>query len=302
MFKSIVILFGGIGNERSISIKSGEAVYKSLSKKFNVNFECLDSNNIPKWINKDDHIVFPMLHGKFGEDGEIQNILKLKDIEFAGSNEKSSSLCFNKFLAKSKARDNNIKTPKSLLINSNDIPLVKDIINQIGDYLVLKPVKSGSSIGLKFIDNKSCLEKELSNIDPGEWLIEKRLEGREFTIGVLGEKALGVIEIICINNKYDYNSKYNSDSTIFKDNIERDIEFQIQKQALRIYKACGCRDFARIDFILEGNSIYFLEINTLPGMTSNSLLPRSAKTLGYDFDDLTCEMISFAIDRFKLKF
>jgi D-alanine-D-alanine ligase len=299
--KAIVVLYGGFGEEREVSLKSGEKVIESLNLKHSVEAVCLEDRNIPDWIESDSHIVFPMIHGAFGEDGELQNSLSVRGIEFVGSNAASSALCMDKILAKERVEALGINTAESLSFDGNTIPLADDIIQELGSSLVLKPRDSGSSCGLSLIENRSSMGVALSKINSGNWMVERRLKGRELTIGLLGGKALEIVEIKYSKECYDYDTKYLSGSTEYlcPADLPNEITDRIQSEAEAIFESCGCRDFARIDFILEGDTPYFLEVNTLPGMTPQSLLPKSAAAKGIDFNTLIETMISYGIKRFN---
>lgn len=299
--KAIIVLYGGFGDEREVSIKSGEQVINALKLNHSVEAICLEDRILPDWIQPDSHIVFPMIHGAFGEDGELQNILFEKGIEFLGSDAVSSALCMDKSIAKERVEALGVKTAESLSFDGNTIPLADDVIKKLGSSLVLKPRDSGSSYGLSIIENRSSMGVALSKINSGNWLVERRLKGRELTIGLLGGKALEVVEIKYSKECYDYDTKYLSDSTEYlcPAELPKEITKRIKSEAEAIYTSCGCRDFARIDFILEGETPYFLEVNTIPGMTPQSLLPKSALAKGIDFNTLIETMLSFGIKRYN---
>lgn len=296
---TVVLLYGGFGEERNVSLKSGEAVMDSLSLNHSVKAICLEDRRIPDWIQSDSHIVFPMLHGEFGEDGDLQTILSERGIEFIGSDAASSALCMNKSLAKKRVEALGIKTAKSLSFDADNVPLADDIIKVLGESLVLKPSDSGSSYGLSLIDNRSSMGLALSKINSGNWLVERRLKGRELTIGLLNGNALEIVEIKYANDFYDYKTKYLSESTEYfcPAEVSKEITNRIKSEAEAIFSSFGCRDFARIDFILEGDTPYFLEVNTIPGMTPHSLLPKSAAAKGIDFNTLVETMLSCGIER-----
>ena len=299
--KAIVVLYGGFSDEREVSIKSGEQVISALKLNHSVEAIRIEERIIPDWIQPDCHIVFPMIHGAFGEDGELQNILFEKGIEFLGSDADSSALCMDKSIAKERVEALGVKTAESLSFDGNTIPLADDVIKKLGSSLVLKPRDSGSSYGLSIIENRSSMGVALSKINTGNWLVERRLRGRELTIGLLGGKALEVVEIKYSKECYDYDTKYLSDSTDYlcPAELPKEITKRIKSEAEAIYTSCGCRDFARIDFILEGETPYFLEVNTIPGMTPQSLLPKSALAKSIDFNTLIEKILSFGIKRFN---
>lgn len=299
--KSIVVLYGGFGEEREVSLKSGEKVIESLKLHHAVEAICLEDRTLPEWIEPDSHIVFPMIHGTFGEDGELQKSLSAKGIEFVGCGAASSALCMDKMLAKKRVEALGVKTAESLFFDANTIPRADAIIKELGSSLVLKPRDSGSSCGLSITENRSSMGVALSKIHSGNWLVERRLKGRELTIGLLDGNALEIVEIKYSKECYDYKTKYLSHSNeyICPAELSSDITERIKSEAEAIFKSCGCRDFARIDFILEGDSPYFLEVNTIPGMTPQSLFPKSAAAKGIDFNALIETMLSYGIERFN---
>ena len=299
--KAIIVLYGGFGDEREVSIKSGEQVINALKLNHTVEAICLEDRIIPDWIQPDSHIVFPMIHGAFGEDGDLQNILFEMGIEFLGSDAESSALCMDKSIAKERVQALGVKTAESLSFDGNTIPLADNVIKKLGSSVVLKPRDSGSSYGLSIIENRSSMGVALSKINTGNWLVERRLKGRELTIGLLGGNALEIVEIKYLKECYDYDTKYLSDSTEYlcPAELPKEITERIKSEAEAIYRSCGCRDFARIDFILERETPYFLEVNTIPGMTPQSLLPKSALAKGIDFNTLIEKMLTFGIKRYN---
>jgi D-alanine-D-alanine ligase len=168
--------------------------------------------------------------------------------------------------------------------------------------LILKPNCNGSSVGLHVIDSKSQLETVLTGLGAGEWLVERRVLGRELTVGVLNGRAMGVIEIAPKSGLFDYTSKYTKGLTEYLEPapIPEETAAQVRHAAEAAFKACGCRDYSRMDFMLSGeNELFFLEINTLPGMKDTSLLPMSARCVGLDYTSLVRELVTPAIKRFE---
>jgi D-alanine-D-alanine ligase len=177
------------------------------------------------------------------------------------------------------------------------------VIDALGTSLVIKPTDQGSSVGLYFTEHRSALGVTLSQIHCGNWMIERRIRGRELTVGVLEGAAMGVVEVVSASGVYDYQAKYTAGSTEYRypATLEPTVEAQIKANAEALFDACGCRDFARVDFLLDGSKSFFLEINTLPGLTATSLLPKSASCVGYDFESLGRELVSPAIRRFEAR-
>lgn len=297
----VVVLYGGIGPERAVSIESGKAVEVSLKKhpRLKVRACCLDTPELPDGLGSSHQIVFPMLHGAFGEDGTLQNLLSERGISFVGSGAEASALCMHKFRTIERVKGLGIACADSIAFSGDSVPLADAVIEQLGESLVLKPSDSGSSHGLKMIDNRSSLGVALSQIDSGNWMIEQRLWGRELSIGLLGNEPLEIVEIQTDRAAFDYYAKYESSKTqrICPADLPSAIALTIAEQAQAIFVACGCSDCARIDFILVEDQPYFLEVNTIPGMSEHSLLPLSARARGIDFDALILKMLTLAMDR-----
>lgn len=295
----IVVLYGGVGPEREVSLKSGEAIGQALAANFEVEMLCLDAEQLPESIDTKTAIVFPALHGTFGEDGQLQALMEAAGVHFAGSGSKASRLCMDKDRTKQIARDLGVLVPEGMAFTGNAVPLADEVIDRLGESLVVKPTDKGSSVGLYFTEHRSALGVTLSQIHDGNWLIEQRIRGRELTVGLLKGKAMGIVEIVSASGVYDYSAKYTPGSTEYHFPAELDaaLTAKIQQQAEQIYAACDCRDFARVDFLLDGADAYFLEVNTLPGLTATSLLPKSASCVGYDFAGLAAELVAGALAR-----
>ena len=301
--ESIIVLYGGVGSEREVSLVSGEAIAQALAANFNVELLRLDTEALPESIDGTRSIVFPALHGAFGEDGRLQALLEDAGIEYCGSDAAASRLCMAKDLTKTIACDLGVGVPQARVFDGADAPLADSVIESLGTSLVIKPTDQGSSVGLYFTEHRSALGVTLSQIHDGKWLIEQRIRGRELTVGVLHGAAMGVVEIVSASGVYDYKAKYTPGSTEYRypAELQPEVEARIKADAEALFTACGCRDFARIDFLLDGVESYFLEINTLPGLTATSLLPKSASCVGLDFESLGRDLVSPAIGRFNAR-
>lgn len=295
----ILVLSGGTSEEREVSLASGQAFAAALEKKHHAKLLIIEEESLPEGIQAVDTVVFPALHGGFGEGGELQSLLEQAGIEYCGSDSAASRLCMDKAETKKVALECDVPTPKWLTFDAAETPLADDVIAQIGTSLVVKPVDEGSSVGLHFVEHRSELGVALSNIHAGRWLIEQRIRGRELTVGLLDGKAMGVVEIISRSGVYDFKAKYTPGSTEYRFPAELDqpVEGRVKEYAERLYAACGCRDFARIDFLLQDEQLYFLEVNTLPGLTATSLLPKSAVCVGHDFESLASALVAPALKR-----
>lgn len=299
---TIVVLAGGVSAEREVSLGSGQACAMALSRSFPTRFCEVRSDALPSELDGTKHVVFSTLHGTFGEDGGMPRLLDAAGIGYAGCGETASALLMDKSRTKRLMREQGLAGPKERLFNADQLPSADEVIAELGEQLVVKPNNEGSSVGLRLVTNRSELEKALAEITPGSWLIEERILGREFSIGVLNGKALGVVEIRPKSGVYDYKSKYTKGLTEYfaPAPIEDELTKLIQQMAERAYAACGCRDYVRVDYMLSSqNELYLLEINTLPGMKETSLLPMSARCMGLDFTALVREMITPAVQRFQ---
>lgn len=296
----ITILTGGIGPEREISLLTGDALSKSLKGIFDVSVIELTDENLPEPNVFSNSVVFPAIHGTFGEDGRLQELLDNAGINYAGSDARASRLCMNKYLSKRVVRESGVRiAPDVEFSNPSDLDLAK-VLSELGHNLIIKPVDQGSSVDLYVVSGENELTSTLKNLPVGHWMIEKRIFGRELTVGILGDSTLGVVEIIPKGGLYDYERKYSVGETEYRFPavIDCQIEQEIKEFAINAFRACGCRDFGRVDFILnEDGKAYFLEINTIPGLTKTSLLPKSASCSGYSFDNLTNQLVRPAILR-----
>jgi D-alanine-D-alanine ligase len=295
----ILVLYGGVGAERAVSLRSGEAIAQALAKQHSVWPIVLEAEALPEGIRRESDLVFPALHGTFGEDGRLQALLESAGIHYCGSDAAASRLCMDKAATKAVARELGVPVPEALQFNGAEAPLADAVIAQLGSSLVIKPADQGSSVGLHFTEHRSALGVTLSGIRSGQWLIEQRIRGRELTVGILEGSALGVVEIVSQSGVYDYAAKYTPGSTEYHApaDLESTLASRVQAQAEQLFAACGCRDFARVDFLLDGETAYFLEINTLPGLTATSLLPKSAACNGLGFEAMAAALVAPGLAR-----
>ena len=289
----IAVLMGGYSAEREISLMSGKAVYKALLKN---NVECfsfdLTDDNLDKlWIKEFDK-AFIVLHGRGGEDGYIQSLLDKRKIPFTGSGVDASNLCMNKANTKDVWLKHELPLSPSIVatqgkpINPIDFPLP----------WAVKPTLEGSSIGITKVENKSELKMalELAWQYNDEALIEHWIEGDEYTVAILGNQALPSIKIISDHDFYDYDSKYFSNKTEYlcPSDLSDQQEKNIREIAMKAFNLTGASGWGRADFILDKDkNPYLLEINTVPGMTSHSLVPMAAKAAGMNFEQLVLKIL-----------
>ena len=297
----VAVFAGGTSAERDVSLGSGRASAVALARSFPTRLFELSTNAIPPGIDPARHVVFSTLHGTFGEDGGMQRLLDAAGVHYAGCEAESSALTMNKTRTKEAAAARGVQVVPGFSFEGTTKPTGDSIVGQLGDSLVIKPNNEGSSVGLSLVSTRAELEDRLGEISSGSWLVEKRIMGRELSVGVLGGKALGVVEIRPKSGVYDFTSKYTKGLTEYfaPAPLEPVLTSAVQSAAETAFAACGCRDYARIDFMLSTtNQLYLLEINTLPGMKETSLLPMSARCAGMDFTALVRNLVSPAIERF----
>ena len=301
---NITLLYGGSSSEREISIRTSIAIAEVISGLYNLDMIDLSSKfyENPHDLYKSD-LVFNALHGGDGENGTLQSFLDLHHIPYTGSDAKSSRIAMDKNIAKLIAQSINIKTPKWFMINLNDkenIKLLDHNSEKFSYPIIIKPANEGSTYGLSIVRKESELNDaiNLSSMFSSQILVEEYIEGRELTVGILGDKPLPVLEIKTSGDLYDYKCKYTEGMSeyVVPAKIDNSIERIVSENALKIFQEIGCRHYSRVDFRLnEKGECYLLEINTLPGMTSTSLLPKAAKAAGLDFKQLIEFIINQAI-------
>ncbi|MBN3040618.1 MAG: D-alanine--D-alanine ligase [Candidatus Omnitrophica bacterium] len=299
----IGVLGGGISGEREISLISSECVCKalsSLSLSFSfIDITTTDQHSLSKQlISAGIDLAFIALHGEFGEDGKIQNILEDLGLIYNGSGVNASRLAMDKILTKKIFFDNGIETP--------DFRICSDKRFLPGDLslpIVIKPSNSGSSLGVSVVEQESFLplaaEKAFEFSE--KIILEEYIPGRELTVGILNEEPLGVVEILPKTGYYDFAAKYSDGQCDFiaPAALDPGTYRRCQQLSLSAHKVLGCRDFSRVDLRLASdNTPFVLEVNSIPGLTSHSLLPLTAKVMGLSFPDLVLKMIIPAYQRF----
>lgn len=336
---NIAVIFGGISTERNVSIAGGKSVIEALkSKGHNVipidpafgadiylteealidlskfpTIEELSQMSTKKYIDAVQSSIFDtvdvafiVLHGKNGEDGLIQALLELRGIPYTGSGVKASALAMDKLASKNLFAAAGLLTPPWMIIRKNefeDEKIIKEIRKELGPKIVIKPNDQGSSVGVSIILDgnldaiKSGLQSGFTYSDI--LVVEQFIEGREITVGILGENALPVIEIIPKDEFYDYKHKYTKGNTeyVCPAEIPEDIAEFAQSMALICSNVIGASGFSRADFRLsEEGEPYLLELNTIPGFTSTSLVPMAAGKIGLEFPELCEEIIKIALE------
>ncbi len=298
----IAVLAGGTSAEREVSIGSGQAAAIALARTFPTRVFEINAEALPAGLDPKRHVVFSTLHGTFGEDGGMQRLLDAAGVTYAGCDAASSELTMDKTRTKQAAAARGVRVADAVVFSADQKPTAKAVVARLGENLVVKPNNEGSSVGLALTASRAELTAKLAAIASGSWLIEPRLIGRELSIGVLGGKAMGVVEIRPKSGVYDFKSKYTKGMTEYFAPAPLDATetAAAQRAAETAFAACGCRDYARVDFILTvHDGIFLLEINTLPGMKETSLLPMSARCGGLDFTGLVRELVMPAVQRFR---
>lgn len=284
----IGIICGGWSSERAISLKSGYSVYEALMKS-EYNCELIDLDNERTAFSKETYnnidIAFILVHGRGGEDGKLQNFFENINLNFTGSDSKSSYIGMDKIKTKKIWKKEGINYPEFIEFNDNFEEILK--LNQ---KVVVKPANEGSSFGISIIENnKVSLKKAINEAKKYDEkvLIENFINGNELTVAILDEKALNPIEIIPNSDYYDFNAKYLSNQTIYREaKLNKEQKSYLQNQALHSFKTLGCYGWGRVDLIFNGDDFYFLEVNTVPGMTETSLVPKAASFSGLAFINL----------------
>ena len=296
----ITVLYGGVGPERDVSLKTGAALIGALEESFTVQSVELREAALPAFLDPAGSPVFPALHGEFGEDGALQSLLERGRFEYAGSDSISSALCMDKERTKKMASAAGVRVPDSIVLEPGEAPDADRIRDRLGERIVIKPVAGGSSTHLAVVEGIGELLRRLDALPDQRWLLETFIGGRELSVGLLNGIGQGVVEILPKGGIYDYRHKYTGGLTEYRwpAVLDPEVEAAVRGWAETVFAVCGCRDFARADFRLDDEGPCFLEINTIPGLTAESLLPKSAACRGLSFEDLAAELVRPALNRF----
>ncbi len=301
----ILILEGGYNEEHYVSLKTSAEIQKVFNKN-NIKYKILrvEPKNFEKKIIKyKNYLCFNALHGPFGEDGQIQKILKKNNLKFTHSNYWSSKNCFDKGISKKIVKKNKIKTPKFVILNKTQLnPKRLQILKNTFKKFVIKPINSGSSFGVKIIKTQKDFIKITNEISKfksdlashNEFLVEEYISGKELTVSTINFSnkviALAVTQIKSQNKFFDYQAKYSKGYSehILPAKINKKNYYKCLNLSIKCHKLFKCKSIARTDFIYnqKNNKIYFLETNTQPGLTSVSLLPEQAKYKNISFEDI----------------
>lgn len=291
------VIMGGISSEREISLKSGESILENIdAKNYDVVKIVIDKKE--DIVNKvrDEKIEFALLalHGEFGEDGTVQSVLQSLEIPYSGCGPLSSATCMDKDMSKNLLKASGIRTAP--WINLRDVSELNfDDIEKLGYPVVIKPTHGGSSVATFIIKDKS---EVLNAVEEGfkwdnEVMIEKFIKGEEITCPILGNEMYPVVAIKPNAEFFDYAAKYNDGgSDEFVIELEKGFHEEVESMALATYRALKCSVYARVDMIVTEDKVpYILEVNTLPGMTKNSLFPKSAAGKNMTYSELLDKII-----------
>ena len=318
---NVGVLRGGPSSEYDVSLKTGGSVLKNLpEEKYNIHDIFISKDGEwhfrgmpfpPERIINQVDVVFNAMHGEYGEDGTVQQILDTFAVPYTGSNAFSSAICMNKLLTKQGIEPYGIDTPQYTIIEGSEDNLERDIFDIFRNFTqpsVIKPMVGGSSVGVtianSFDELRDGVYKALGYSN--RVLVEEYIHGREVTCGVVEDfrdedfHALMPVEIVTKgkNSFFDYNAKYNGETDeICPANFDNIIKDEIQRLAIEAHKALGLNHYSRSDFIVSPRGIYFLEVNTLPGLTTESLLPKSLEAGGTKLSDFLDHLVELAMGR-----
>lgn len=292
--RRITVLAGGPGPEREVSLQSGAAIAAALrARGHEVFVEDIDAEHLAG-LDREVDLVFPALHGAFGEDGALQRILEARGTRFVGSGAAASALAIDKVASKRLALAAGVQTPEFEVVGPADLITLKPP-------LVIKPIDQGSSVSTFVVREQADIAPMQARVCArfGRALAEQFVEGDELTVGIVGERVLPPICVRPRSGFYDYAAKYQADDTeyLFDTGLPASLIAQVQEWSQRVFLALGCRHLARVDWIADrAGGLWFLEINTLPGFTSHSLLPKAAARAGIGFEDLCERLVAMSLE------
>ena len=296
--KMVALLMGGPGKERPVSLNSGAAVAKAL-RSLGADVQEIDVSGPDFTIPEKTELVFNMIHGTFGEDGELQSILDQLGVSYTGEGEVGSRLAFDKIASKRKFDEAGVPNAKWEILTAGQttsLPLP----------LVAKPPREGSSVGVHIVQKSEDLAAALEDCfsRDSEVLIEEFIRGRELTVGIVGGEALPVVEIVPKVDFYSYENKYTKGNSDYfcPARLDESTTRAVQSAALAAHRSLGLEIYSRVDVLLDSeNKPFVLEVNTIPGMTETSLLPKAAAVAGIDFASLCEEIAGLSLSRKRLQ-
>ncbi len=298
----IAVIMGGISSEREVSLDSGNEIYKYLDKeKHDVSKVILDTkSDILEKLDRDTDFAFLALHGKYGEDGVVQCILDSLDIPYSGCNPLTSGILMDKNYTKIILHGEDLPTAPWIVVKSID-KIDYDKIDELGYPVFIKPNSGGSSVATFKVKSKEEVEEAVKKgLEVDECvMIEKYVKGVEHTSFVLNGEVYPTIRIVSDQEFYDYEAKYSDDHPAHKEIVEldKDLQEEINSISKKCWDIFNCKGYVRVDFIVdEENKPYVLELNTLPGMTSHSLIPMSARSRGIEYPQLLEKLMEVSLE------
>ena len=299
--KRVGVLCGGWGEEREISVRTGEAIATALEANGHEVTRIIAGPGLDQTLRATQiDVAFIALHGRMGEDGRVQGLLEVLGIPYTGSGVMASALAMNKPVAKKLFRQHNLATPLGYRVTKAQLSSVdpRELHADLGFPCVVKPALGGSSVGLSVVREESALGPGLAQACRfgGEALVERFVKGREVTVGIVGDRVLGSLEVAHGQDTFDYSAKYQTGASYhLPPRLSPTRVKNVEQMALTAYQALGCRGYARVDFLCNDSANdMLLEVNTLPGMTPMSLLPKIAQHAGLRFEDLVERILSSA--------
>ena len=294
----VAVLRGGVGREREVSLESGRCVAEAMQQAgLDVVTSDIRPDDMRVLDRRDIDVFFLALHGEFGEDGQLQRVFEDRGLVYTGSGPEASRLAFDKMASKRLFARAGVSVPGVVEFIRDMKPAeLEKQLQGLGERFVVKPIRQGSSVGVSIVESREEAVAAARQVlgEFGDCMVESFIRGRELTVGVLGRQVLPIIEIRSKTGFYDYQAKYVDNRTeyLFDTSEDPALQARIQSAALACFDALGCRDFARVDFILDGDGTpYALEVNTIPGFTSHSLLPKAAAKIGLSMGELCVRIV-----------
>jgi D-alanine-D-alanine ligase len=294
---NITVMMGGPSAEREVSLRSGAAVAGALRARGHTVYE-LDPAPGGWQLPSGTEVVMLALHGTYGEDGTVQRELEALGVPYTGCDAEASRIAFDKLLTKQRCLDAGVPTPRFQVFSAAP----RGWPDGWQPPVVLKPLRQGSSVGLEFVDRREALGAAVTRVlrHDSAALLEERIEGMETTVAILEGEALPVVEVVPRAGAYDYTNKYTAGRTDYycPARLAPETAQRVQAAALGAYRAVGARDYARVDVMVSReDQPWVLEVNTLPGMTELSLLPKAAAAAGLEFGELCQRLVEQALKR-----
>lgn len=301
---AVTVLMGGPSSERQISMKSGKAVAEALEEMgHDVVRADIGANDLSALDRESLDVVFPALHGQFGEDGTVQRIMEQRGVRYCGSGPEASRLAMDKMESKWRFLQAGIPVADGGLVDRRGSKeLQKRLLDRLGLPVVVKPVDQGSSLDVVVAQDQKARGKAVDSLIEkyGRCLLERFIVGREITVGILGQVSLPILEIVAPGGFFDFTNKYESAATEYQLDIDlpSEVYSRVQRIALQAHQLLDCRDFSRVDMRLDRSMRpVVLEVNTIPGFTDRSLFPMAARKAGIGFGQLCDQLIRMAYRR-----